>query len=87
MSQCGSSPIQRSRPSSHTPWGGELAVELLGLIDFDALGQRAPKRFLEGIDDSGLLEDSSEFPLPLVFPPATEGRAPRPCGLQGLISR
>jgi len=27
------------------------------------------KWFLEGIDDSGLLEDRSEFPPPRVFPP------------------
>lgn len=27
------------------------------------------KWFLEGIDDSGLLEDTTEFPPPRVFPP------------------
>ena len=29
------------------------------------------KWFLEGIDDSGLLEDWSEFPPPRVFPPTS----------------
>jgi muramoyltetrapeptide carboxypeptidase LdcA involved in peptidoglycan recycling len=60
------------------PWGGEFAIELLPLLDFDALGRVAPK-WLTGFSDVSTLQ----LPLLLCAGWASESaRVPwRPVGL------